>query len=129
MKGTPEQIRRAMTIKSKAVDRVLKLVKNQKTVDLIIKFADSKQDANWWLIKSVSGENFLITEHQKSISSDISNNKNGHDNKSDDHLKPVRLADFQLPKWIVDWLITQPESGDILIEKALIQTYQIKPSM
>jgi len=126
MNGTPDQIRRAVDIKSKAIDRVLKIVKNKKTLDLIIEFADSKQDANWWILKSMAGENFLITEHQKSISSCIQNN-NCYEDKSDEYSKPVRLADFRLPKWIVDWLITQPESGDILIEKALVQTYKIEP--
>jgi hypothetical protein len=39
------------------------------------------------------------------------------------HLKRVKLNDFRLPKWIVDWLKSHPRKGSRIIEKALLAMY------
>ena len=42
------------------------------------------------------------------------------------HLKRINLNDFRLPKWIVDWLKAQPESGGRLMEEAIVKYYKLK---
>lgn len=37
---------------------------------------------------------------------------------------PVGL---KLPRWLIDWMDTQPESRAVLIEEALCSTHEIKP--
>jgi hypothetical protein len=39
--------------------------------------------------------------------------------------KRIKLNDFRLPYWIVQWLKSQPESGSHLIEQAVFEKYQI----
>ena len=43
-----------------------------------------------------------------------------------EHLRRVNLNDFRLPKWIVDWLKAQPESGGRLMEEAIVKYYKLK---
>ncbi len=124
MKGTPEQIEQAKMIKAKTIDMAFTLIRNPQTRELLANFADSKQNAQWWVTKWKSGgDKFLITEHQQSLAhqdmADIPQNSGPNDQ--------VSLNGFRLPQWMVDWLIRQPESAEMLIEKALLETYKIKP--
>jgi hypothetical protein len=42
-----------------------------------------------------------------------------------EYLQRIKLNDFRLPRWIVQWLKSQPESGSHLIEKAVIEKYNL----
>ena len=42
------------------------------------------------------------------------------------HLKRVNLNDFRLPRWIVDWIKSQPESGGRVMEEAIVEYYKLK---
>jgi hypothetical protein len=39
------------------------------------------------------------------------------------HLKRIKLNDFRLPQWLVDWLKSHPRKGGRMIEKALMSFY------
>ena len=43
-----------------------------------------------------------------------------------DHLRRVKLNEFRLPQWIVDWIKSQEYSGGRIIEKALIKYYKLE---
>ena len=43
-----------------------------------------------------------------------------------EHLRRVNLNDFRLPQWIVDWLKAQPESGDRMMEEAIVKYYKLR---
>jgi hypothetical protein len=43
-----------------------------------------------------------------------------------EHLRRVNLNDFRLPRWIVDWLKSQPGSGGRLMEEAIVKYYKLK---
>lgn len=45
--------------------------------------------------------------------------------KLDQSLKKVPLF-VNLPQWLIDWLRSQPESNAIIIERALINEYDIR---
>ena len=36
-------------------------------------------------------------------------------------------CNFRLPRWLIDWLDTQPESNGEVIEAALIRAHKLKP--
>ena len=42
------------------------------------------------------------------------------------HLKRVKLTQFRLPQWIVDWIKSQEYSGGRIIEEALIKYYKLQ---
>lgn len=42
-------------------------------------------------------------------------------------LQRIKLNDFRLPRWIVQWLKSQEESGSHLIERAVINQYKLTP--
>ena len=42
------------------------------------------------------------------------------------HLKRVKLNEFRLPQWIVEWIKSQDNSGGRIIEEALIKYYKLK---
>ncbi len=126
MKGKPEQIERAKTIKAKAIDAAFAFIRNPQTRELLVKFADSKQNAHWWIINEKSGgDNFLILEHQRSLTRNneteiLQEYETGTDERAG-------LNGYRLPKWMMDWLVSQSEPAEELIEKALAETYNIKP--
>lgn len=39
------------------------------------------------------------------------------------YLKRVKLNDFRLPQWMIDWLKSHPRKGSRMIEKALFSLY------
>ncbi len=127
MKGKPEQIEQAKIIKAKAIDTAFAIVRNPQTRERLVKFADSKQNAHWWIVNEKSGgDNFLISEHQKSLAIDGDMTEVSDVTRADPDER-VGLNGYRLPQWMMDWLATHPEPAEELIERALIKTYDIKP--
>lgn len=42
------------------------------------------------------------------------------------HLKRERCGDYLLPRWLKDWIAQQPEPGGHVIEKVLIEKFDLK---
>ena len=42
------------------------------------------------------------------------------------HLKRVKMTGVRIQQWILDWLMSQPESKGQLIEKLLIDKYGLE---
>jgi len=44
------------------------------------------------------------------------------------NLKRVKMTGVRIQQWILDWLMSQPESGGKIIEDVLIEKYELKRS-
>lgn len=45
-----------------------------------------------------------------------------------DHLLKVPLG-LKLPRWLIDWLDTRPQSRAVVIEESLKKQYKLKPPL
>ena len=42
------------------------------------------------------------------------------------HLKRVKMTGVRIQQWILDWLMSRPESSGKIIEDVLIEKYELK---
>ncbi len=45
-----------------------------------------------------------------------------------EHLKKVKLHDFRLPEWIVEWLLSHKGKASQLLEEAIINYFHLSPT-
>ena len=45
-----------------------------------------------------------------------------------EHLKKVKLHDFRLPEWIVEWLLSHKGKASQLLEEAIINHFHLSPT-
>ncbi len=46
--------------------------------------------------------------------------------KADPVHGPKRMLSIRMPVWVIEWLKGQEESQSVLVERALVKTYEIK---